>query len=196
MMVMEFTEDSIPISYVRQYLFCPRIPWYKHVMSFEPPEQGWVTQGKRWHEGQISKYKRRIHHDIEQPREHIIEAYVKSVKLGVHGFIDELIIGNDKCIVIEYKVDKGKPTLSQKLQLIAYAIAAEETYKIEVIRCVLLKGDAKKQYPIILTNALKLQLLNTLSQLRKVLGNHRLPYSSASYAKCDQCEYQRYCNDR
>ncbi len=196
MMVMEYIEDLIPISYIRQYLFFPRIPWYKYVMGLEPPAQAWVSQGKRWHEDQAPKNKRRIHHELGITKTHYVEAYVKSAKLGIHGFIDELIIGENKSIIIEYKIDTGKPTRAQKLQLIAYAIAAEETYEIEVIKCILLKGSAKKQYSIIKTQELKIDLLNTLAQLRKVLENQRLPHSSASSAKCDQCEYLRYCNDR
>ncbi|MGR5302214.1 CRISPR-associated protein Cas4 [Vibrio alfacsensis] len=193
---MEFFDESIPISHIRQYLFCPRIPWFKHVMSFEPPEQGWVTQGKRWHQSQNPRHKRRLHHDIESPRECIIDAYVKSSTLGIHGLVDEIVMNAEKCVVIEYKVDKGKPTLAQKYQLIAYSLAAEETYQRDVVAAILLKGSANKQYRISVSNTEKINLINVLASMRKVLSCQRVPFSSASEAKCAQCEYLRYCNDR
>lgn len=193
---MAYFEESIPISHIRQYIFCPRIPWYKHVMSFEPPEQGWVTQGKRWHEAQNPRHRRRVNHDIPSPREHMIDAHVRSQTLGVHGLADEIVMNESKCVVIEYKVDKKKPTLAQKLQLLAYAISAEETYHREVVAAILLKGSANKQYRISLDHKLRLELSQTLHALRQTLSSYRLPFSSAEEAKCAQCEYLRYCNDR
>jgi len=193
---MEYSDTLIPISHIRQFLFCPRIPWFKQVMLFEPPEQGWVSQGKRWHEEQSPRHKRRLNQYLQGPLEHATDVYVRSESLGVHGYIDELITNSTQCVVVEYKVDTHKPTLAQKLQLMAYSIAAGESLSLEVVAGVLLKGDARKQYPVELNQSLKMTLLKVLMDLRTVTGSHRMPISSATDAKCDQCEYLRYCNDR
>ncbi|OOE44964.1 CRISPR-associated protein Cas4 [Salinivibrio kushneri] len=195
-MILASFDELIPISYLRQYLFCPRIPWYKAVMRFEPPEQGWVTQGKRWHESQNPRHRRRLCKHIPEPREHIVNAHVQALSLGIHGYIDELIFNEEKCVVVEYKVDKGKPTDAQKVQLYAYMLAAEQTYQRQVVAGVLLKGSANKQYTITLDDKIKNKCLTTLHAVRQTLSSHRMPHSSATESKCAQCEYLRYCNDR
>jgi len=193
---MAYSDAVIPISHIRQFLFCPRIPWFKQVMAFEPPEQGWVSQGKRWHQAQNPRHKRRLNQYIKGPLQHATDVYVRSESLGLHGYIDELISNQSQCVVVEYKVDTHKPTLAQKLQLMAYSLAAAESLDLNVAAGVLLKGDARKQFQIYLDQHLKLTLLRVLAELRAVTRSHRMPSSSASDAKCDQCEYLRYCNDR
>lgn len=194
---MAFSEfDILPISYLRQHLFCSRIPWFKHVMNFEPPEQQWVLHGRKWHESQNPRNKRRVCRLIDEPLTKKTEVYVKSMVLGIHGYIDELILNNHECIVIEYKVDTAKPNLAQQVQLLGYAIAAEEFLGLKVKGGILLKGSAIKQYSINLNRQLKQQLLLTLGAMRENISSHRIPKTSAQSAKCDQCEYLRYCNDR
>lgn len=188
--------EYIPISFLRQFVFCPRVPWFKHVMAFEPPEQQWVTQGKDWHDAQRTLFKRRIAHDLSPPLEHQQNVYVRSCKLQLHGYVDEVIFSATGCAVIEYKVDLGKPQLGQKLQLLAYVEALEETYIQPVVNAILLKGSARKQYKIAIDLPARDLLHQKLAELRQVLGSHRMPYSSASEDKCAQCEYLRYCNDR
>lgn len=188
--------EYIPISFLRQFVFCPRIPWFKHVMAFEPPEQQWVTHGKGWHDMQKTLFKRRVAHDLTAPVEHQQNVYVRSQKLQLHGYVDEVIFSASGCAVIEYKVDYGKPQLGQRLQLLAYVEAVEETYLQTVVNAILLKGSARKQYKIAIDLPAREHLRQKLIELRQVLGSHRMPFSSASEDKCAQCEYLRYCNDR
>lgn len=188
--------EYIPINYLRQFVFCPRIPWFKYVMAFEPPEQQWVIQGKEWHDAQRTLFKRRVAYDLSPPIEHKQDVYVKSDKLKLHGYVDEVIFSPTGCAVVEYKIDQGKPNLGQRLQLLAYVEAIEETYMLPVVNAILLKGSARKQYKIAIDQSARDLLLKKLSALRGILNSHRMPFSSASENKCDQCEYLRYCNDR
>ena len=196
MTVMEFSENLIAISDIRQHIFCPRIPWYSRVMNFKPPEQGWVTQGRHWHAEQKTRHKRRVCNYLFGELTHNQEVYVQSTKLGIHGYVDEIINNSKQSVVIEYKVDSSKPTLAQKLQLAAYAIAAQEYLNFEVVAAVLFKGNANKQYQITLDEKLKIQLFQVIREIKTNLNCQRLPFSNASEAKCEQCEYLRYCNDR
>ena len=155
-----------------------------------------MKQGVQWHESQSPRHKRRVCRCIEEPVKRKTNVYVRSYRLNIHGYIDELILNDKQCVIVEYKIDHGKPTLAQKLQLVAYHMAAQESLAQDVVASILLKGNARKQYQINLTDDLTSILFNVLSDLNKLLGQHRLPHSSASEAKCTQCEYLRYCNDR
>lgn len=82
------------------------------------------------------------------------------------------------------------------MQLIGYVIAAEESVPQKVIAAVILKHSANKQFEIKIDDQIKDEFFKKLSQLHQVLKSPHLPHSDAQGAKCEQCEYLRYCNDR
>ncbi len=193
---MPFSEDLLPISYIRQHCFCPRIPWYKSVMQFEPPEQAWVTQGKAWHSAQEQLHKQRLPQSIDEPIIRKTNCYVKDLTLGIHGYIDEFNYNQTQGVVLEYKSDMAKPVASQKYQLSAYAMAASRHFNVKIDYGILLKGSGYKQFRIKVENKLKLEVINIIDTVRQNMSKASLPTSSAQESKCVQCEYLRYCNDR
>lgn len=193
---MPYFDGLIPISYLRQFSFCPRIPWFKTIMQFEPPEQAWVKQGKQWHSSQQQLHKKRIVPSLTAPFERKTDCYVRDRNLGVHGYIDEISFNQEQGIVVEYKSDTNAPNKGQKLQLAAYAIAASSYFNIRVEQGFLLKGSGYKQFKIEIGNDLKLEVIKTTEKVRACMSKASLPMSSAQAAQCSQCEYLRYCNDR
>lgn len=196
MINMPYFDGLIPISYLRQFCFCPRIPWFKTVMQFEPPEQAWVKQGKAWHNTQQQLHKKRVVSTIEPPFERKTDFYVKEANLGLHGYIDEISYNQDIGVVVEYKSDTQAPNKGQKLQLAAYAMAAASQLNIRVEHGVLLKGSGYKQFKVAMSNELKLEVIKISEKVRESMSKASLPTSSAQTAQCSQCEYLRYCNDR
>ncbi len=188
--------ESIPINLIRQHQFCPRIPWYKLVLKFDPPEQAWMIQGKQWHDKQHDLQKRRVSLYSSDNAIHHHEAWVHCPELGIHGQVDHLIEEQEYSIVIEYKIDSKTPTLGQKLQVIGYIFAARTTFDKPVKFGVILKGHKLKQHRIQMTPLLEDQFHNNLFAIKKNVQIGYLPDSSAEHAKCAQCEYLRYCNDR
>ncbi len=187
--------ESLPISYLRQYKFCPRIPWYKHVSGVETPEQSWMLYGKKWHSEQENLQKRRLSY-LKGEVTRKTNFYVSSKHLKLHGYLDEIVFNDRQLVVIEYKLDKRAPTIGQKLQLCAYSLCAEEVLGLKSEYGVMLKGSAYKQRKISINKGLIDILKSNILELRKILKTPRLPISSASASKCAQCEYLRYCNDR
>lgn len=53
------SSDSYPVHLLRQYLFCPRIPWFNVVRNLYPATPSWVRRGIRYHEVQQALSKRR-----------------------------------------------------------------------------------------------------------------------------------------
>ncbi|MEP1553575.1 MAG: CRISPR-associated protein Cas4 [Paraglaciecola sp.] len=193
---MQYFDGLIPISYLRQYRFCSRIPWYKTIMQFEPPEQAWVKQGKQWHSTQTQLHKKRLIKELAPPLKRKTNYYVRENSLGLHGYIDEISFNAKEGIVIEYKSDTQAPNKGQKLQLAAYAMAAEAYLGINIQQGVLLKGSGYKQFKLVISNTLKLEVIETTKKVRASMGKTSMPNSSAQAAQCIQCEYLRYCNDR
>lgn len=196
-MTTVFSEpEALPISYLRQYLFCPRIPWFKMVEAFEPPMPSWVEQGKRWHQQQPALQKKRVLQGLHMPSEHKPNAWLESRRYGFYGYADEVISNDQQAVVVEYKHDKRPPTAAQRLQLVAYLICLQEHYQNHEIWGVLYKGDGKKQYRVDIRAEDTERTIQVAQAIRTNSQSHLLPDSSAQAAQCDQCQYLRYCNDR
>jgi CRISPR-associated exonuclease Cas4 len=189
-------EESIPINLIRQYLFCPRIPWFKYNLSIQPPEQSWMKAGEKYHNSQKTEYKRRFLNLIVEPYEKILNFQVESSILGIHGIVDEIIKNEIEFLVVEYKLDSRKPFKGQIFQALGYLYAAEETLKLKGKGAILIKGSAHKPYVINNTDILKVEFIKVLNNLKASLKRDSIPFSSADSNKCGQCEYLRHCNDR
>jgi CRISPR-associated exonuclease Cas4 len=165
-------------------------------MGFEPPEQAWVKEGKRWHTAQEQLYKQRLAQSLSHEVKRKTNCYVQDLSLGLHGYIDEFQYNQTDGVVVEYKSDNLKPNRAQILQLVAYAMAATNHLNVQVYYGILLKGNGFKQHKVNIESNLKLEVIKTVDTLRKNLKKTSLPNSSAQENKCIQCEYLRYCNDR
>ena len=143
--------ESIPINLIRQHQFCPRIPWYKLVLKFDPPEQAWMIQGKQWHDKQHDLQKRRVSLYSSDNAVHHHEAWVHCPELGIHGQVDHLIEEQEYSIVIEYKIDSksitnGRENLIMEIRVKDYSSLTNEISKIEGVVSVTLmhhEGEVK-----------------------------------------------------
>lgn len=51
--------ESLPVSYIRQFCFCPRIPFLSVFLEIKPPPPLWVKDGVDFHEKAAMLQKRR-----------------------------------------------------------------------------------------------------------------------------------------
>ena len=126
-------EDSIPISALQHYLFCPRQCGYIHI------EQRWqdnylTATGSQLHE--------RVHSDEKETRGRLKTergVRVQSRVLGIHGQLDLLEIHQNplRFTPVEYK--KGKPKVEDfdRVQLCARAMCIEEMTDTNIDRAAL-----------------------------------------------------------
>lgn len=56
---MDTDSFSVPVSLLRQYAFCPRIPFFYLIRNLHPPFRSWVKQGLGFHEKTQMLAKRR-----------------------------------------------------------------------------------------------------------------------------------------
>ncbi len=188
---------SLPISLIRQYLFCTRIPYYQEIMHLNPTRPLWVNQGEQYH-----KYQQRLFKDRTLKRFGLNNAQTSfnkeliSEKIGIHGISDCIITTDKKVYPIEFKLYGVKPTKSQIYQTVAYGmVAAEVEQKIFDTAFVLFEKKGKT-HKIIVDKQLKQKVSNTISKVKNMLQAGDKPDSSASQQQCTQCEYINYCNDR
>lgn len=188
---------SIPVSMIRQFVFCPRIPFFLEVAGVKQPIQLWVKQGVDYHQEISTLMKRRslTKFKLNNPKVHYAPK-LKSSTLNIHGIPDALLEDDQEIVPMEFKNRMPKLTKATMQQLMCYGLLAEEWFKKPFKKAFVLVGLSRKIYTITRTKQLETQTVTTLEALRKILDSGTLPDSSASYTQCGQCEFLKYCNDR
>jgi CRISPR-associated exonuclease Cas4 len=191
--------SSIPASLLRQYAFCPRIPYFQEVVRARPVEPLWVQQGRARHEREALLMKCRslnrfgfVDADVK------LEIDLASETLGLHGRADAILSKSDSVAVIEFKLSHKRPTRGELLQLTAYGMMAEEQEGRPLKKLFVLSSVHNRPKVVEVTelSTLRHSVLEVVAKLHRLFNQEVMPESSASTHQCGQCEYLLFCNDR
>jgi len=123
-----------------------------------------------------------------QPK-YISEMKLESSILGLRGRIDRVEFNGDKIIPYELKSRENKIFLSDEIQLTAYAMLLEESYKTKINEGVI-ECSGKKQKTAI-TEENKKIVLNIAEKIRHIGEN--VPEMPSSFGKCAKCDLREEC---
>lgn len=190
------TSSSIPINYLRQYIFCERIPYFKEIYGLKQQSQAWMKQGVDHHTLLEKLHTRRTlkRYDLEMGNV-INNCNLFSESYGIHGNCDLLIETIDEVVPIEVKLGR-RVFPAYVTQLIAYGLIAEERYDKEFQVGFLLLGEKGKEIKIESSVQERFKVIQIIESIKESFENSLLPDTSASEHQCGQCEYINFCNDR
>ncbi len=186
---------DLTVTDIRQYTYCPRIPYYQHAMPLERPVTAKMDLGKEEHETTSAKEARRTlkAYGIKQgERRFGVSLY--SGSLGLRGKIDMVITTPHETIPVEYKM-ASSIGLHHKYQLTAYAMLVEHTLGGTVNRAFAYLTPLKQAREIPITPAMRDHVRKTISGLRASIENEILPRPTPHRKRCADCEYRRFCGD-
>lgn len=188
---------SIPISLLRQYCFCPRIPYFQELLKLNPPRPEWVKQGEILHQKQATIFKHRTlkRFSLESAQQQF-EVFVQSDYFHLHGIIDSTLTTDSHLYPIEIKLSGNKPTKGQIMQLTAYAMVAKQQFDLVCNKGFILFGQKGKTFPINIDYSMEKKVMKISQNILNDLEKSCLPDSSATATQCTQCEYLNHCNDR
>jgi len=199
--VGKLSEDEytrlIPVTWIKQYHFCPRIVYYLGVLGFTERTTESMIEGKEFHsteERRIPRRKTVAGERKEAAKRSWNKLYVASEKLGLYGTIDEVDETDYGLIVVENKFMKSprKPRPGHVYQAVAYAMLAEEALnkpvKKIIIRCMI---DGKS-FEIPITDYMRRHVLWTISRIRSIIEKEKIPREMNS-RKCMSCGYRKIC---
>lgn len=189
--------SSVPISLLRQHIFCPRIPFFNEVKQINPGDRPWQSQGVTFHQRQSMLTKRRNLSRFGLARGEVqLSQKLKSTQLQCHGICDSIILTDNEVAIIEFKLAGKKPTKGQMLQAAAYGMVAEQQYNRPCKRIFVLIGERGKTYHYPLNKGLRSKVVQALREVQFNLTQPILPHSAATEHQCGQCEYLNFCGDR
>ena len=188
---------SIPVNLIRQFCFCPRVPYFQEFLGFVPYRTQWVDQGERFHVEQEKVFKHRTlkRFGLEEACQKF-NIDVSSESLSMHGVLDSLLLNKKNVFPIEFKLSEGKPNRGQILQVVAYGMVLEENLGLPCNVAFIVSGRKGKTHYIDVKTLYREQVIDIRNKIVAYMEKSYMPGSSATHNQCTQCEYLNYCNDR
>lgn len=190
---------NLPVSMLRQYSFCPRIPFLYLAREIDPPKGTWVKQGMSYHQIQEILSKRRNLSRFGLTGEFKLSSEVRlySERLKLHGICDGIIETNDTLFPLEYKLqEKLTKSTGAVIQLVAYAMLIEEKYNKKISCGFILYGSKGKTHEVLIDSITRKQVTTIINRIEQDCSMGLLPNTSASERQCSQCEFSNFCADR
>ena len=182
-------EDSLPISALQHWLFCPRQFALIHVERL-------------WAENRLTAEGRVLHERADaggSERRGALKTLravqISSTRLGLHGVADvvELHGHPPRPRPVEYKRGRPKSHRADEVQLCAQALCLEEMFACKIPEGALFYGQNRRR-KIITFNADLLALTEqAILDARAVLGSGRLPPPEYTPRRCDACSLKYLC---
>lgn len=205
---------------IKQYLYCPRIPYFRYVMRVPFRTSYSMRAGKERHVREEHLERRRGFRKfgIVEGKRHF-EVTLRSERLRLAGKLDMLIevrsgtsMSRENGEVQAGKVREGDGALREWIpveikvsdrpafgknavyQLVAYGLLVEEGYGAPVREGWLYNPDTKRVQVVTLTGSARQYLVRILSRLHRIAVEEVFP-QPWSRKRCFNCEFRGYCND-
>jgi CRISPR-associated protein Cas4 len=129
----------------------------------------------------------------------VLEAPVESKSLGLCGKVDAVAITSSEAVPIEIKLETSPEKVKRLathhlVQVIAYAIAVEETFKKPVWRALIVSSEGGAAFEIRVGPVLRERVYRLVKELWRVVEEERLPRPTPSVRKCSACFYKKFCS--
>jgi CRISPR-associated exonuclease Cas4 len=119
-----------------------------------------------------------------------------SPRLALGGRLDLAIVLPDEVIPVEWKNSEGPLAVNHKYQLTAYALLVEDQFHRPVRRAFVYWIPRKRADPVAITPAMRAYTRRALAEIRGAITREVLPQGTRRLARCRECEFLPYCNDR
>lgn len=188
---------EIPVSMLRQYLFCPRIIHFKIVRNLTPEYPFWVEDGQREHQHREELIKKRSPELLKRYQGKLVfNLPLRSRRYDLFGVVDGALIGPQYVIPIEFKQRLGAALRGALMQLIGYGLVLEDIYQVPFSQAIILAGKNGRPTLYKIGDAERSKCLTLIQEIKDVIDSPLIPESSASAPQCQQCEYLNFCGDR
>lgn len=181
---------------LKQFEYCPRIVFYNTVMPVERKVTVKMERGKeeelRLDALESRRTLKRYELGSGERRFHV---GLESLRLGLTGKLDLLIVSPKGFFPVDFKYTRGRPHRNHVIQLVGYALLVEENFQTQVETAFIYLAPLQRVVAVALTEELKKQTLQRLAEIRAIIRDGILPSATAVRARCEECEFRNFCGD-
>ncbi|MHB9091231.1 MAG: CRISPR-associated protein Cas4 [Chloroflexota bacterium] len=178
---------ELAASDLRQYVYCPRVIYYRYCLAVRPPPTYKMTEGKLQHERTEALERRRTLRAYGlADGERVFAVHLLSERLGIAGTMDMVILRRHEVIPVEFKHAEARALpprpdgaeevatvvgglavpLHHKYQLAAYALLAEERWQVPARRCFVYFVAARRAAEVAITPGVRRHTRRLLGEMR------------------------------
>lgn len=182
---------------LRQFLYCPRVIFFRTVVPVGSPATVGMKLGKTAHEDhqRLEKRRQSFRFGVLEAKK-VFEPTLRSSKLGLVGMVDMVLVSETEVIPVEMKSGKsGWP--GHRLQLAAYGLMAQEEFSLPCSRGFLAyEGMEDNQIEEIkFEKGIFQEVFYTMGKMKELLTYGLMPEPTPIRGRCKDCEYKRHCGD-
>lgn len=197
---MSEEEELLTVSDIKHYVYCPRTIYFDKVLHAEEKILSQQQTSGEAHDEIRKKDLRRvgaIYYSKElKDAKKIFGLDLSSVRLGLKGSLDCLIVSGKEHIPADYKLmrsNKGKVWLDHKYQLVAYALLVEENYDTVVKRGFVYYVPEKRVIEVRITESMKSYVVKVINDIRAIVREGYLPPVRVPLKKSLGCGFYWIC---
>lgn len=187
---------ELSVSDLKQFAYCPRIPYYQYVMPVERVVTYKMVRGRTAQAKAEQLERRRLleRYGIDFG-ERLFGVQVTSGRLGLSGRIDLLIRTSEELIPVDFKDTEGPPRRNHRVQLAAYGLLAEETFGLPARRGFVCLIPSKTTAEVSIDGYARGLAEDAMVKIRRMIEEERMPEPTTVRSRCESCEFQNYCAD-
>jgi len=187
---------------LKQYTYCPRIVYYHHCLPAVRPVTYKMEAGVEAGTAEEMREVRRSlrPYGLERGERHL-DVWLNSEEWGLRGRVDLVIDSDDnvsgtrELIPVDFKLSPGRMGANFRLQLVAYGVLLEEAWGGPSRRGFVYFIPRRRATEVAFTPELRARFEASLEVMRDIVERERMPPPTRSRARCEVCEFRRFCND-
>jgi CRISPR-associated exonuclease Cas4 len=189
---------------LRQFIFCPRIPFFRHVRKYSPKGTFLMERGTQLHDKVLyaekndkqAKTIRKIIVPVQSGTEQFYDVMLESPSLQLLARFDLYEKCGDEYYPVEIKTGvrpkTGRAT-HHYIQLAVQARLLEEKFQTAVTRAKVVYVETGETVWVDLNGHLKNKLTRSIEQLQNAIFDEVMPEPTPHQGKCQTCEYYPLC---
>jgi CRISPR-associated exonuclease Cas4 len=184
--------EYLPLSYLNQFIYCPRRFWLMYVQS-EMEVNAPLLEGRMRHQradqpgyqtDELGRTLRSVH------------VWSDTLRIaGVADFIEERE-GATSLIPLEHKRGRMGRWLNDHVQLCAQAMCLEERTETSIRHGEIFYWANRRREQVVFDQALRDRTVETIQQIFALLGTDQMPPPIEHEAKCRDCSLEPICLPR
>lgn len=184
---MSLGDDSLPISALQHWLFCPRQCALIHVERLWA-ENSLTAEGRVLHERADSGRP-----DTRDSIRTLRAVQVASATLGLHGVADVVEMRGSQPYPVEYKRGRPKAHRADEIQLCAQAMCLEEMTGRAIPEGALFYGQSRRRHAVMFDAPLRDLTQRVANEARAAIAEGRVPRPVYEPSRCEACSLREGC---
>jgi CRISPR-associated exonuclease Cas4 len=179
-------DETVAISALNQYVFCPRRCALMHV------EGVWADNAHTLRGTQVHAHADARGYETERGVKLLRAVPLYSPRFGLSGRADIVEQRGRELIPVEYKKGPRRKFDNDDIQLCAQALCLEEMLQTTIRRGFIFHAASKRRREVLFTEELRRQTQDTVAAARELLAHERIPPAELK-PRCQGCSLRGIC---